>query len=106
MLQKLKTIGPMRIVLILLAILSLIFKAKSGTTVSYEGWVMIETVFIPVMAPLIIMVLLLDSLIASIWVSQTSGDEKTRYKLILSLNLLTVIVMLSIWIPFFIELLL
>lgn len=106
MLNILKKIRPMRVVLISLAILSLIFKAKSGTPVSYDGWPMIETVFIPVMAPLITMVLLLDSIIATIWYTQTSGEEKSRYKLILICNALTVFVMLSVWIPFFIQLLL
>lgn len=103
MLTILNKLRPMRVVLISLAILTLIFKAKLGTPISYDGWQMIETVFIPVMAPLITMVLLLDSLIASIWLTQSSGEEKNRYRLILAANLLTVIVMLSIWIPYFME---
>lgn len=106
MLSILTKLRPMRVVLISLAILSLIFKAKTGTPVSYDGWPMIETVFIPVMSPLIIMVLLLDTLIATIWFTQTTGDEKNRYKLILGCNLITIIIMLSLWIPFFIALLL
>jgi len=106
MLNLLLKIGPMRMVLVSLAVLSLIFKAKLGTPVSYDGWAMIETVFIPVMSPLITMVLLLDSLIASIWISQSEGQEKKRYKLIVAINLTTVIVMLSIWIPYFIQTLL
>ncbi len=105
MLSILKKIRPMRVALILLAVLSLIFKAKTGTPVSYEGWTMIETVFIPVMAPLITMVLLLDSLIAAIWLSQSTGEEKSRYWLILGCNLTTVIIMLVVWIPVFIALL-
>jgi len=106
MLSILTKLRPMRVVLLSLAILSLIFKAKIGTPVSYDGWPMIETVFIPVMSPLIIMVLLLDSLISTIWFTQTTGEEKNRYKLILSCNLVMIIVMLSLWIPFFIALLL
>ena len=106
MLSIFTKLRPMRVVLLSLAVLSLIFKAKTGTPVSYDGWPMIETVFIPVMAPLIIMVLLLDTLIATIWFTQTTGDEKNRYKLILGCNLVTVIIMLSLWIPFFIALLL
>jgi len=106
MLEILKKIRPMRVALLLIATLSLILKAKTGTPVSYDGWAMIETVFIPVMAPIITMVLLLDTIIATIWLTQTSGEEKNRYKLILSINLLTVVVMLSIWIPYFISILL
>ena len=106
MLSILTKLRPMRVVLISLAILSLIFKAKTGTPVSYDGWPMIETVFIPVMSPLIIMVLLLDTLIATIWFTQTTEDEKNRYKLILGCNLITIIIMLSLWIPYFIALLL
>lgn len=97
----LKKMRPMRVVLVLLAIAFLILKAEIGTAVSYEGWTMIETVFIPVMAPLITMVLLLDSLIASIWLTQSTGEERNRYKIILAINLTTVIVMFSIWVPYF-----
>ena len=96
----------MRVALLLIATLSLILKAKTGTPVSYDGWAMIETVFIPVMAPIITMVLLLDTIIATIWLTQTSGEEKNRYKLILSINLLMVVVMLSVWIPYLISILL
>jgi len=106
MLSVLKKIRPMRVALVSMAILSLIFQAKMGTEVSYEGWAMIETVFIPVMAPLIIMVLMLDTLIATIWLTQTTGEEKSRYKLILAVNLITIITMLSLWIPYFIRILL
>ena len=105
MLTILKKIRPMRVVLVLLAIASLVLKAEIGTPVSYNGWAMIETVFIPVMAPLIIMVFLLDTLIASIWLTQSDGEEKNRYKLILAVNITTVVIMLSIWIPFFINIL-
>jgi len=105
MLSILTKLRPMRVVLIGLAILSLIFKAKMGTPVSYDGWPMIETVFIPVMAPLITMVLMLDTLIATIWLTQTTGTEKNRYKLILGCNVLTIVVMLSIWIPYFMSIL-
>ena len=101
MISILKKLRPMRVVLYLMAISSLILKAEIGTPVSYEGWQMIETVFLPVMAPLLIMVTLLDSIIASIWLTQTTGDEKNRYKLILTCNLSMVILMLSIWIPYF-----
>jgi len=106
MLSVLKKIRPMRVALVSMAILSLIFQAKTGTEVSYEGWTMIETVFIPVMAPLIIMVLMLDTLIATIWLTQTTGEEKNRYKLILVVNLITIITMFSLWIPYFIRILL
>lgn len=105
MLSILSKLRPMRVALISMAILSLIFKAKIGTPVSYDGWVMIETVFIPVMAPLITMVLMLDSLIATIWLTQSTGDEKNRYKLILGCNLLTIITMFSLWIPYFMSVL-
>ena len=96
MLSILIKLRPMRVVLIGMAILSLIFQVKIGTPVSYDGWPMIQTVIIPVMAPLLIMVLLLDSLIATIWFTQTIGDEKNRYKLILGCNLVTIITMLSL----------
>jgi len=106
MFEILKKLRPMRVALLTFAILTMVFKAKVGTPISYDGWTMIETVFIPVMAPIITMLLLLDSIISSIWITQTTGNEKKRYKLILGCNLLMVIIMLSIWIPHFINILL
>jgi len=105
MLSIFKKIRPMRVVLIALAIISLILKAKTGTPVTYSGWLMISTIVIPVMAPLLTMVLMLDSMIATIWLSQTSGEEKNRYKLILACNISMIIIMLVIWIPFFMAIL-
>lgn len=105
MLSILVKLRPLRVALIIMAILSLIFKAKIGAIVVYDGWPMIKTIFIPVMAPLITMVLLLDSLMATIWITQTSGAEKSRYKLILWCDLITAVIMLSIWIPYFMSIL-
>lgn len=96
---------PMRVVLITLALLTLVFKTPFEVEISYEGWQMVRTLLMPVMAPLFFMVLLLDSLIASIWFTQTQDAERTRYKIILIVNLLTAGLLALVWIPYFLAVL-
>jgi len=101
--QCLIQLRPMRVVLVSLALLTLVFKAPSGTEISYEGWDFILTVILPVMAPLFFMVLLLDTLIATIWFTQTKDAEHRRYRLIIIVNLVTASLLVLFWLPFFIE---
>ena len=98
-------IRPMRVVLISLALLTLVLKAPIDMELSYEGWNFIRTIIMPVMAPLFFMVILLDSLIATIWFTQTTGSEHSRYRLILFVNLTTAFILGMVWIPFLLELL-
>lgn len=103
--QFLIQIRPMRVVLVSLALLTLVFKAPTSMEVTYEGWDFIFTVILPVMAPLFFMVLLLDTLIATIWFTQTKDAERSRYRLIIIVNLTTVALLVLVWVPFFMEVL-
>ena len=101
----LQTFKPMRIVLISLALLTLVLKAPLDMELSYQGWAMIRTLIVPVMPPLFFMVVLLDALIATIWFTQSQGQERTRYKTILIVNLSVATLLGAIWIPYFLEVL-
>lgn len=95
----------MRVVLILSAIFTLILKADISAPVSYEGWAVIPTMIMPVMAPILTMVVLLDTLMSSMLLTQHTGDERKRYRLIVLTDSSVVIIMLAIWLPYFITLL-
>lgn len=96
----LKQLKPLRIVLIASAILTIILRPEPGSEVIYEGIEMIPTLLIPVMAPILFMLLLLDSLMSSIWVTQTEGEEKKRYRNNIIINMTVVVALLYFWIPF------
>ena len=96
-LQKLK---PMRVVLLLCALLLIVLRPDPGTAINYEGIDVFLTLLIPVLTPIFFMLLLLDAIIASIWRSQTSGEERKRYNMIRTLDLTFAVCMLGYWIPY------
>jgi hypothetical protein len=95
-----KQLKPMRILLITCALLTIVFRPEPGTAAIYEGVELIKTVIVPVMAPIMFMLLLLDSLMSTIWFTQTEADEKKRYRNNIIINLSVVGLLLYFWIPF------
>lgn len=92
---------PMRVVLLLVVLISIIFKPAPGTELIYEGWAVFSTLLLPVFAPILLMLLWLDSLIAKLWSTQTEGKEQARYKMILRINLSLSIIFILVWFPYF-----
>ncbi len=92
---------PMRVVLYLVVLISIIFKPAPGTELIYEGFAVFTTLLIPVLAPILLMLLWLDSLIAKLWSTQTEGKEIARYKMILRIDLTLSVLFIIVWIPYF-----
>jgi len=92
---------PMRVVLLLVVLISIIFKPVPGTEIVYEGWPVFSTLLLPVFSPILLMLLWLDSLIAKLWSTQTQGKEQARYKMILRINLVLSLIFIVVWWPYF-----
>ena len=92
---------PMRVALILIVLISIIFKPAAGTELVYEGWAVFSTLLLPVFSPILLMLLWLDSLIAKLWSTQTEGKEQKRYKMILRINLGLSLIFIVVWYPYF-----
>ena len=95
-----KQLQPMRVALLLFAFATILFRPEPGSEVIYEGVELIQSVLVPVMAPIFFMLLLLDSLMSLIWFTQTSGEERQRYLINIIANLSMVALLLYFWIPF------
>lgn len=95
-----KNLKPMRVILVLSAIATILLRPEPGSEVFYEGAQMFQTLLIPVLAPILFMLLLLDSLMSTIWLTQTTGEEKQRYRMNIIVNLSVVALLLYFWIPF------
>ncbi|MEJ2143187.1 MAG: hypothetical protein P8Y24_12690 [Gammaproteobacteria bacterium] len=95
-----RQLKPLRIVLIVCALLTIVLRPEPGTEAVYEGTQLITTLLVPVLAPILFMLLLLDTLMSSIWVTQTQGDEKKRYRNNIIINLCVAILLLYFWIPY------
>lgn len=100
----LRDLRPMRVLLLLTVIISIIFKPAPGTDPVYEGWPIFSTLLLPVITPILLMLIWLDSLIAKLWSTQTEGKEQQRYKMILRLNLGLSLIFIIVWYPYYLAL--
>ena len=95
---------PLRAALILCAIITILGKPEAGAEVAYHGWGMVSTLLMPVFAPLIFMLLMLDALMSRVWLSEAEGEERKRLRLVMRVDLIVGLLLLVYWIPFFIAL--
>ena len=95
---------PLRAALILGAIITILAKPDIGTSVAYTGWEMVRTLLIPVLAPLMFMLLMLDALMSRVWMSEAEGDEWKRLRLVFRVDVIVGLVLLAYWLPYFISL--
>ena len=92
---------PMRVILLLMVLISIVFRPAPGTEIVYEGWPVFASLLLPVLSPILLMLLWLDSLIAKLWSTQTEGKEQKRYKMILRTNLTMSLIFILVWYPYF-----
>ncbi len=102
--QLLIELKPLRIVLILCALLTVILQPEPGASPVYHGWDLVPTLLIPVLAPLLFMLLMLDSLMTTMLRSQSTGEEHARYGRVRNTVLVAGILVLLAWLPYFIAL--
>lgn len=95
---------PLRAVLVLGAIIAILGKPAAGTPVAYAGWEMVSSLLIPVLAPLIFMLLMLDALMSRVWMSEAEGDEWKRLRLVFRVDMVVGLALLAYWLPYFIAL--
>jgi len=94
-------LGLMRQVLACMALALIVFVPAPGTPPVYQGLGMIPTVLVPVLAPILIMVLMLEVLMAGVFMVDKRGAARARYRGILLLNLALAVALVLFWIPYF-----
>lgn len=95
---------PLRIVLILGAVITVILQPEPGVSPVYEGWEVVRTLLMPVLAPLFFMLLMLDALMTTMLRSQSTGEERARYGRVRNTVLIIGVLLLLSWLPYFISL--
>jgi hypothetical protein len=99
--QLLLQLTPMRAALLAAALLTLVVRPLAEAGADYSGWRFLPNLFTPVMVPMLVMVLCLDALMATVWKSQSSGDELRRYRMIQRADLAVVALLVAVWISFY-----
>ena len=100
----LRNLGALRWILIIGVIAVIALAPAAGTPASYSGWLLVRTVLAPVLAPLLAMVLLLDALMARVFMAELEGAPRRRLRGIVLMNLLLTGVLVLYWVPYYMAL--
>lgn len=97
----LRDLGPLRLALLVAALIALVFMPEPGTRAAYHGWPLVGTVLIPILAPLLFLLLLLDALMARLFLSGAPGEARRHYRTVILVNLLAAVALLIRWFPYY-----
>lgn len=97
----LRSLGALRWLLLAGVVAVIVLAPAPATPAAYSGWPLVRTVLAPVFAPLLAMVLLLDALMARVFMSDLEGDARRRLRAIVTLNLVLVAVLVLYWLPYY-----
>ena len=100
----LRQMGVLRVALVALVILDMLASPRAGTAAVYSGWEMVPTLILPVLAPILLQVLLLDALMGRVMMSGAKGAGRARYRRIVTVNLVFSAALVLWWAPYFLKL--
>jgi len=100
----LEQMGVLRVVLVAGSIVDILAAPSPGTPVVYSGWEVVTTLVVPVLAPILLQVLLLDALMGRVLMSSSEGTERARYRRIMIVNLVVAAALVAGWLPYFLAL--
>jgi uncharacterized membrane protein len=104
--QFLNTLGELRSLLIGGAAVCIFSSAfTTNDEVRMHGWGLFPDVFAPVLAIILVFVILLDVLMSRIYMSDQADDIKQRYRTIIRTELLSVLLLFVVWIPYYVRVL-
>ncbi|MFO7602772.1 MAG: hypothetical protein R6X06_03045 [Gammaproteobacteria bacterium] len=92
---------PLRIFLNAIAIVLILLRPELGTPMAYEGWGMVSTLLAPVIAPIIFMLLMLDSLMSRVFMAEKPPEVQAHFRRIMRISLLVGIALFVYWLPYF-----
>ena len=99
--RRLRDLGPLRLSLLFFVLVLLFLVPPPGTRAVLSGWPLVTTVLAPVLAPLIMMLLLLDALMARVFMTDTEGAVRRRFRTVIAVNLLATLLLLGRWLPYY-----
>lgn len=97
-------LGPLRWMLLALALMCVLLAPPAGTPPAYEGWSMVPTLLVPVTAPLVVLILLLDTFMARLFRSAGEPRHRGHYSAVTAANLASILLLAVTWTPYFLAL--
>ena len=99
-----QTMGVQRSALAFIACVLITLSFFSGGEYTLHGWRVLPTLVAPSLVPILFFLLCLDMMMSLIYSVDTEGAVKKRYRNIIRIHLVLVILLLSFWTPFFMQL--
>lgn len=97
-------LGALRLLLALAALTAAAGMPPPATAVSYQGWQVIYTLVIPVLAPMVFVVLMLDVLMSRVFMASAEAGARRRYRNIILTELLLGALILVRFVPYILAL--
>ena len=99
-------IGPLRFLLQALTLVFIFLSLAVGDTVHYAGWRMLPTLIVPALIPIFFFGMLLELMMSTVFMLDAEeAEKKSRFRLIIKIDILLVAGLLLFWIPVMLRLL-
>jgi hypothetical protein len=98
-------IGMLRALLSFGVLIVIITAPFADAPVVYSGWAMFPTLIAPALVPILFFVYPLELTMTRIFMSDKEGEERARYKFILWVDIIMLLGLVIVWLPFFLRLL-
>ena len=95
-----KALGPMRLAMGVISIITVIMMAAPNTPPDYESWRILSTAVAPAIVPILVTLYLLDILMTSLYAREPANVRRRQFGLIILTNVLFIALLLAVWIPF------
>ena len=100
-----KSLGELRIMLLCTTLLSLSMIPFTDTTVRMDGWGLLPDVLAPVISFILLFILFLDMLMSRVFMIEADNEKRQRFSRIFWLELIQVVLLISLWSPYYIAVL-
>lgn len=99
-------IGPLRLMLQVLAFIFIFLSQSVGTKMIYSGWELLPTVIVPAVIPIVFFGMLLELMMSTIFMFDAEEvAKKSRFKTIVVIDVALIAGLLLLWVPTFVRLL-
>ncbi|MGU9956395.1 MAG: hypothetical protein ACNYPI_01740 [Arenicellales bacterium WSBS_2016_MAG_OTU3] len=94
-------VGWLRFGLTLLTLFLILMAPMSLGETMMSGWGMVPTMIAPALAPMLLFVYPLDMTMSAIYRSGADQIQQARHSFIIKLDLILMVVLVIVWLPFF-----
>lgn len=96
-------LGELRTFMLFLTLFSLSAIPFTSEEVRMDDWGLLPDVLVPVVSFILVFILLLDMLMSRVFMIEADDETRARFKKILLLELIQILLLIGLWAPYFIS---